>query len=202
MSMLPFYTNGRENWCKSMRVLARPRLYLLVHGNCPYLSEWSNFIQYCNIWTHTVGIKKKFTLRSAIRAFTYVLLCAITLRNNGEYRNYEKYFSVVPLGSLSVLFKHWLNFDLVFCMPLNRRWPTYVEISWPMSQLTSTANHTSRWKCSLFLTKILNHAFSLAKWERSWRYKLVATYVGRLRADNERKYPSTIRVSLVSSEES
>ena len=45
----------------------------------------------------------------------------------------------MPLGSLSVLFKHWLNFDHVSSMPLNRRWPTYVEISWPMSQLASCA---------------------------------------------------------------
>ena len=36
-----------------------------------------------------------------------------------------------------------------------------------MSQLTSSASHISRRKCSLFLTKTLNHAFSLAKWERS-----------------------------------
>ena len=87
---------------------------------------------------------------------------------------------VVPLGSLSVLFKHWLNFDLVFSMPVNRRWPTYVEISWPMLQLTSSESHKSRWKCSLCLTKTLNYTFSLAKWERSWRYKLMPMYVRRL----------------------
>ena len=124
------------------------------------------------------------------------LLCVIT-ENTAITKNIyvARVRYVVPLGSLSVLFKHWLNFDLVSSMPLNRRWLTYVEISWPMSQLISPVNHTSRWKCSLFLTKTLNHAFSLAKWERSWRYKLVATYVGRLRADNERNYPSTLRVS-------
>ena len=163
-------------------------MYPIIYCTCTYVCTYGRDQKKVNI-----AIRNTCVLRTYYSA---QLLCVITENTAITKNNYVAQVRyVVPLGSLSVLFKHWLNFDLVSSMPLNRRWLTYVEISWPMSQLISPVNHTSRWKCSLFLTKTLNHAFSLAKWERSWRYKLVATYVGRLRADNERNYPSTLWVS-------
>ena len=136
---------GNQDTLVVPRVPPLCKFHCSTSAGCWHIQSIECMHTYVHAYVHTVGIKKSLHCDPQYVRITYVLLCAITLRNNREYRNYAVQLrSVVPLGSLSVLFKHWLNFDLVFSMPLNRRWPTYVEISWPTSQLSSSASHISR----------------------------------------------------------
>ena len=151
-------------------MLVVPQLMSEEKGNWSADLQWTPQHTTHNQWVKKAGRKLRMyvctygrdqkkvniAIRNTCVLRTYYsaqLLCVITENTAITKNNYVAQVRyVVPLGSLSVLFKHWLNFDLV-SMPLNRRWLTYVEISWPISQLISPVNHTSRWKCSLFWPK-------------------------------------------------